>query len=248
MSRTPGERSRGGRSPRADRAGRIGGRARQIHWCRRLSFWLCQQATADSQMKPGTLMKLGRFSDIMVEQLMMSRYQHKPAASTKLHVTTLLLAPDLQSTRKSSSKLAMSSSSNAAVSETAARRTVERRSSHIRHGGRERRDRYLPPASRRAGEVFLGEGAGCPRGAPMASWGTTSARRFRGCRRRHRAALRRREPPFERYEPWAKGCLWAYAEPAGGPPDGWDFRPKGTASHFSRGPDLRLIDPEIRKS
>ena len=37
-----------------------------------------------------------------------------------------------------------------------------------------------------------------------------------------------RKPPFERYEPWAKGCLWAYAEPAGGPPDGWDFRPKST--------------------
>ena len=31
-----------------------------------------------------------------------------------------------------------------------------------------------------------------------------------------------------RYEPWAKGCLWAYAEPAGGPPDGWDFRPECT--------------------
>ena len=131
-----------------------GGRARHVHWCRKLSCWLCQQATVDSQMKSGTMMKLGRFSDIMMEQLMMSRHQHKPAASTKLHVTTLLLAPDLQSTRKSSSKLAMSSSSNAAVSETAARRTVERRSSHIRHGGRERRDRYLPPASRRAGEVF----------------------------------------------------------------------------------------------
>ena len=122
-----------------------GGRAHQIHWCMKLSFLLCKQATADLQMKPGTTMELGRFSDIMMEQLMMSRHQHKPAASTKLHVTTLLLAPDLQSTRKSSSKLAMSSSSNAAVSETAASRTVERRSSHIRHGGRERRDRYLPP-------------------------------------------------------------------------------------------------------
>ena len=146
MSRTPGERSRGGRSPRADRAGRIGGRARQIHWCRKLSCWLCQQATADSQMKPGTIMKLGRFSDVMMEQFMMSRHQHKPAASTKLHVAAFLVAPHLLSTRKASSKLAMSSSSNAAVSETVARRAMEPRSPHIRHGGRERRDRYLPPA------------------------------------------------------------------------------------------------------
>ena len=74
----------------------------------------------------------------------------------------------------------------------------------------------------------LREGAGCPSGAPMPSWGTISPRRCRGCRRRQRAALRRPEPPFERYEPWAKGCLWAQAEPAGGPPDGWDFRPKCT--------------------
>ena len=76
-----------------------GGRARQIHWCRRLSCQLCQQATADSQMKPGTLMKLGRFSDIMMEQCMMSRHQHKPAASTKLLVATLLVPPHLLSTR-----------------------------------------------------------------------------------------------------------------------------------------------------
>ncbi len=38
-----------------------------------------------------------------------------------------------------------------------------------------------------------------------------------------------REPPFERYEPWAKGCLWAYAEPAGGPPDVQDFRQEYTS-------------------
>ena len=122
-----------------------GGRAHQIHWCRELSCWLCQQATSDSQMKPGTIVELGRFSDIMMEQFMMSRHQHKPAASTKLHVAALLVAPHLLSTRKASSKLAMSSSSNAAVGETVARR-VERRSSHIRHGGRERRNLYLPPA------------------------------------------------------------------------------------------------------
>ena len=35
------------------------------------------------------------------------------------------------------------------------------------------------------------------------------ARNAWGCRRRHRAAFRRREPPFERYEPEAEGCLWA---------------------------------------
>ena len=73
----------------------------------------------------------------------------------------------------------------------------------------------------------------------MPSWGTISPRRCRGCRRRQRAALRRPEPPFERYEPWAKGCLWAHAEPAGGPPDGWDFRPKvllGTLSALSQVP------------
>ena len=123
-----------------------GGRARHVHWCRKLSCWLCQQATVDSQMKSGTMMKLGRFSDVMMEQFMMSRHQHKPAASTKLHVAALLVAPHLLSTRKASSKLAMSSSSNAAVSETVARRAMEPRSPHIRHGGRERRDRYLPPA------------------------------------------------------------------------------------------------------
>ena len=55
----------------------------------------------------------------------------------------------------------------------------------------------------------LGEGLGCPSRAPIPSWGTLLSRRFGGCRRRHRAALRRREPPFERYEPEAEGCLWA---------------------------------------
>ena len=55
----------------------------------------------------------------------------------------------------------------------------------------------------------LREGLGCPSRAPIPSWGTLLSRRFGGCRRRHRAALRRREPPFERYEPEAEGCLWA---------------------------------------
>ena len=53
------------------------------------------------------------------------------------------------------------------------------------------------------------EGLGCPSRAPIPSWGTLLSRRFGGCRRRHRVALRRREPPFERYEPKAEGCLWA---------------------------------------
>ena len=130
-----------------------GGRARHVHWCRKLSCWLCQQATVDSQMKSGTMMKLGRFSDIMMEQFMMSRHQHRPAARVNPGGQHCSVAPHLLSTRKVSSKPAMSSSSNAAVSEAVARRTVEPRSSHIRHGGRERRDRYLPPASRRVGEV-----------------------------------------------------------------------------------------------
>ena len=56
-----------------------GGRAHHVHWCRELSCCLCQQATVDSQMKSGTTMKLGWFSDIMMEQSMMSRHQHKPA-------------------------------------------------------------------------------------------------------------------------------------------------------------------------
>ena len=125
-----------------------GGRARHVHWCRKLSCWLCQQATVDSQMKSGTMMKLGRFSDIMMEQFMMSRHQHKPAARVNPGGQHCSVAPHLLSTRKVSSKPAMSSSSNAAVSEAVARRMVEPRSSHIRHGGRERRDRYL--ASHRA--------------------------------------------------------------------------------------------------
>ena len=33
---------------------------------------------------------------------------------------------------------------------------------------------------------------------------------------RQRAAFRRREPAIERCGPWAKGCLWAWAEPAAG--------------------------------
>eukprot|EP00964_Phaeocystis_antarctica_P031754 scaffold17953_cov91-Phaeocystis_antarctica.AAC.1 len=91
-------------------------------------------------------MKLGRVLDIMMEQFVMSRHQHRPAVKHNCMWPALLVAPHLLSTRKVSSKLATSSSSNAAVGETVARRTVERRSSHIRHGGRERRDRYLPPA------------------------------------------------------------------------------------------------------
>ena len=50
---------------------------------------------------------------------------------------------------------------------------------------------------------------GCPGRAPIPSWGSLWSGRSGGCRRRHRAAFRRREPPFERYEPEAEGCLWA---------------------------------------
>ena len=35
-----------------------GGRARHTRWCSQPSCWLCQQATTDSQMKPGTTIKL----------------------------------------------------------------------------------------------------------------------------------------------------------------------------------------------
>ena len=61
---------------------RSGGRACIIHWCREPSFWMCQRATAASQMEPGTMMKLGWFSDNTMEQFVMSRHQHKPATST----------------------------------------------------------------------------------------------------------------------------------------------------------------------
>ena len=59
-----------------------GGRVRHILWCSKLSCWLCQQATTDLQMKPGTMSELGWVLDITMEQFMMSKHQHKPAAST----------------------------------------------------------------------------------------------------------------------------------------------------------------------
>ena len=57
----------------------FGGRVRQIFWCSKL---VCQQATTDLQMKPGTMSELGWVLDITMEQFMMSKHQHKPAAST----------------------------------------------------------------------------------------------------------------------------------------------------------------------
>ena len=35
-----------------NQSAKSGGRARHICWCRELSCWVCQQATADSQMNP----------------------------------------------------------------------------------------------------------------------------------------------------------------------------------------------------
>ena len=60
-----------------------------------------------------------------------------------------------------------------------------------------------PPPCRRC-PGHLSEGLRCPSGAPIPSWGTLLPRRFGGCRGRHRVALRRREPPIERYEPKAE--------------------------------------------
>ena len=60
----------------------------------------------------------------------------------------------------------------------------------------------IPPCRRCPGH--LSEGLRCPSGAPIPSWGTLLPRRFGGCRGRHRVALRRREPPIERYEPKAE--------------------------------------------
>ena len=57
-----------------------------------------------------------------------------------------------------------------------------------------------PPPCRRC-PWHLRQGAGCPSGAPIQSWGTFLPRRFGGSRGGHRVALRRREPPIERYEP-----------------------------------------------
>ena len=62
--------------------------------------------------------------------------------------------------------------------------------------------KYSPPCRRCPGH--LSEGLRCPSGAPIPSWGTLLPRRFGGCRGRHRVALRRREPPIERYEPKAE--------------------------------------------
>ena len=57
-----------------------------------------------------------------------------------------------------------------------------------------------PPPCRRC-PWHLRQGLGCPSGAPIQSWGTFLPRRFGGSRGGHRVALRRREPPIERYEP-----------------------------------------------
>ena len=43
----------------------FGGRVRQIFWCSKL---VCQQATTDLQMKPGTMSELGWVLDIAMEQ------------------------------------------------------------------------------------------------------------------------------------------------------------------------------------
>ena len=46
-------------------------------------------------MKPGTMIKLDWVSDITMEQSMMSRHQHKPAASTELHSQQWPIAPQM---------------------------------------------------------------------------------------------------------------------------------------------------------
>ena len=63
-------------------------------------------------------------------------------------------APPVCSTREVSSKLVTGSSSSAAVGKTVARHAIEPRSSHGRHGGRERRGHCGAGAKRRRGEVF----------------------------------------------------------------------------------------------
>ena len=155
MLRTTGERSRGGRSSRADWAGRIRRPSTPDPLVQEALVLVVQAGhsrladEAGHVDEAGTVLGHHDGAAHDVEAPAQASSQHKTACGHTARSATLW------STRKASSKLAMSSSSNAAVGETAARRTVERRSSHIRHGGRERRDRYLPRPSRRVGEVFF---------------------------------------------------------------------------------------------
>ena len=136
--RTPVERSRGGRSPRA----------RQASQLRRLStpHPLVQEALvlvvpashsrlADEAGHDGEAGTAIVLLYITMEQFMMSRLQHRPALLIAPHAHAHVL-----STRKVSSKLATSSSSSTAVGEKVARTTVEDTCPHRRHERRERRD------------------------------------------------------------------------------------------------------------
>ena len=100
--------------------------------------WLCQHATTDSQMRPGTMIELGWVLDISMEQSMPSKDQHKPAQLHVQHCNVAVVAPQLWNTRKVASKPTTSSCSNAAVGEKVARRRIEPTNPHRRHGRRGR--------------------------------------------------------------------------------------------------------------
>ena len=138
--RTPVERSRGGRSPRAGQASQL----------RRLStpHPLVQEALV--LVVPASHSRLadeagydGEAGTVIVHHDGAVHDVEAPAQASSQHSCMWpapLIAPHVLSTRKVSSKLATSSSSSTAVGEKVARTTNEDTCSHRRHERRERRD------------------------------------------------------------------------------------------------------------
>jgi hypothetical protein len=79
-----------------------------------------------------------------MERFMMLKLQLQQPAAVVILSNIKTNTPKQCSTKKMASELATSSSSIAAVGETAARLAIEPRSPHGRHGERERRGQPLP--------------------------------------------------------------------------------------------------------
>ena len=84
-----------------------------------------------------------------MERFMMLKLQLQQPAAVVILSNIKTNTPKQCSTKKMASELATSSSSIAAVGETAARLAIEPRSPHGRHGERERRGQLLRPAASR---------------------------------------------------------------------------------------------------
>ena len=139
-SRTPIERSRGGRSPRAEQAGQL---RRPSSPARLVQHGVdCVQPSLHSDLADEhEHVERAGLGHVHHEREVLDAQASAPASSSLGdHARHPHIPPHWCSSKQMASKLSTGSSSNTAVGERTARTTIEHSCSHRRHERRERRD------------------------------------------------------------------------------------------------------------